>query len=95
VVSAQQGLASSLGTYLGLLSTLWSSVVGVADFLQTDDLFQLAKPLGVPQIPELESLSTWPCGHAGAGSCSDGAACGDKPGVLPPSVPAAVHKIQE
>ena len=31
-------------SYLGVLGSLWTSVVGVADFLQTDDLFQLAEP---------------------------------------------------
>jgi cobalt-zinc-cadmium efflux system outer membrane protein len=65
VVSAQQSLASSVSTYLTTLGSLWSSVVGVADFLQTDDLFQLSKPLGVPPIPALAPLPQWPCGHPG------------------------------
>jgi cobalt-zinc-cadmium efflux system outer membrane protein len=64
VVSAQQTLATNITTYLGLLGTLWSSTIAVADFLQTDDLFQLAKPLGVAQVPQLEPLPPWPCGHS-------------------------------
>jgi cobalt-zinc-cadmium efflux system outer membrane protein len=63
VVSAQQTLATNITTYLGLLGTLWSSAIGVADFLQTDDLFQLAKPLGMERVPQLEALPPWPCGH--------------------------------
>jgi cobalt-zinc-cadmium efflux system outer membrane protein len=64
VVSAQQTLATNITTYLSLLSTLWSSTVAVADFLQTDDLFQLAKPLGMTPVPHLEPLPPWPCGHS-------------------------------
>ena len=41
---AQQTLAASVTAYLGVLGNLWSSVVSVADLLQTDDLFQLAEP---------------------------------------------------
>jgi cobalt-zinc-cadmium efflux system outer membrane protein len=36
LVQAQQTLASDVSTYLGLLGQLWSSVITVADFLQTD-----------------------------------------------------------
>ena len=62
---AQQTLATSVGTYLGILGSLWSSVVSVADLLQTDDLFQLAEPRDLPRIPDLENLPTWPCCHPG------------------------------
>ena len=33
-----------------------------ADYLQTDDLFQLGKPLELPKLPELD-LHDWPCPH--------------------------------
>jgi cobalt-zinc-cadmium efflux system outer membrane protein len=64
VVTAQQTLVTTIGTYLTLLGNLWSSVVGVADYLQTDDLFQLAKPLGMQPVPQLEPVPPWPCGHS-------------------------------
>jgi cobalt-zinc-cadmium efflux system outer membrane protein len=62
-VTAQQALTASVTTYLGLLGSLWSSVVSVADPLQTDDLFQLADPQALPPIPDLEHLLPLPCGH--------------------------------
>jgi len=62
---AQQTLATSVSTYLGILGSLWTSVVSVADLLQTDDLFQLAEPRDLPRIPDLENLPTWPCCHPG------------------------------
>ena len=62
---AQQTLATGVTTYLGILGTLWSSVVSVADLLQTDDLFQLAEPRDLPGIPDLEHLPPWPCCHPG------------------------------
>jgi outer membrane protein, heavy metal efflux system len=62
---AQQTLATSVSTYLGILGSLWSSVVSVADLLQTDDIFQLAEPRDLPRIPDLEHLPTWPCCHPG------------------------------
>jgi hypothetical protein len=37
--------------------------VNVADFLQTDDLYQLATPLELPQLPEFDELHAWPCPH--------------------------------
>jgi cobalt-zinc-cadmium efflux system outer membrane protein len=79
VVTAQQALTTSVTTYLGILGSLWSSVVSVADLLQTDDLFQLAQPEALPPIPDLEHLLPLPCGHecpahagaaaAGCGTC--------------------------
>jgi cobalt-zinc-cadmium efflux system outer membrane protein len=94
VVSAQQALAGNISTYLGLLSSLWSSVVSVADFLQTDDLFQLAKPLGVPRLPALEPLPPWPCGHSGSTMPPDGALGCCAPGGLPPQSPG-IRTIQK
>jgi len=63
LVQAQQTLATSVTTYLGLLGTLWSSVVSVADMLQTDDLFQTATPMPLPTLPDLDSLLPLPCCH--------------------------------
>jgi outer membrane protein, heavy metal efflux system len=62
---AQQTLATSVTTYLGVLGTLWTSAVSVADLLQTDDLFQLAEPRNVPGLPDLEHLPPLPCCHPG------------------------------
>jgi cobalt-zinc-cadmium efflux system outer membrane protein len=67
---AQQALAGSVTTYLGVLGSLWTSVVSVADLLQTDDLFQLAEPRDVPGLPDLEHLTPWPCCHPGVALAS-------------------------
>jgi cobalt-zinc-cadmium efflux system outer membrane protein len=63
LVQAQQTLTADVTAYLGILGSLWTSVVSVADFLQTDDLFQLSKPMELPRLPDLESLQAWPCPH--------------------------------
>jgi cobalt-zinc-cadmium efflux system outer membrane protein len=63
LVQAQQVLVANVTTYLAILGTLWNSVVGVADYLQTDDLYQLGKPLELPQLPDLDLLHAWPCAH--------------------------------
>ncbi len=63
LVQAQQILVAEVTAYLGILGSLWTSVVGVADFLQTDDLYQLGKPLALPELPDLETLHAWPCPH--------------------------------
>ncbi|HEV3436045.1 MAG TPA: TolC family protein [Gemmata sp.] len=95
LVAAQQALASSVTTYLGLLGTLWSSVVSVADMLQTDDLFQNAELRGLPALPDLESLPPLPCchpfGQTGAGCAtpapSNPPTSGPTNPMLPPSKP--------
>jgi outer membrane protein, heavy metal efflux system len=96
LVAAQQALASSVTTYLGLLGTLWSSVVSVADMLQTDDLFQNAELRGLPALPDLESLPPLPCchpfGQTGAGCATPVPSNPPTPGPinpasLPPSNP--------
>jgi cobalt-zinc-cadmium efflux system outer membrane protein len=73
LLGAQQTLSADVTAYLGILGSLWSSVVSVADLLQTDDLFQLAQPKGLPPLPDFEQLLQWPCCHKcpvnGAGSC--------------------------
>jgi cobalt-zinc-cadmium efflux system outer membrane protein len=60
---AQQNLSSNVIAYLGVLSSTWSSVVALADFLQTDDLFQMATPRELPELPDMRQLNSWPCGH--------------------------------
>lgn len=70
LVQAQQTLASDVSTYLGLLGSLWSSVVGVADFLQTDDLFQQASPKELPPLPDFSDLPVWPCPHPATAGCA-------------------------
>jgi cobalt-zinc-cadmium efflux system outer membrane protein len=68
LVQAQQTLVADVTSYLGILSSLWTSVVGVADFLQTDDLFQFGKRMELPRLPNIESylegLHDWPCPHS-------------------------------
>jgi cobalt-zinc-cadmium efflux system outer membrane protein len=63
IVTAQQALATSVSTYLGILGTLWSAAVSVVDLLQTEDLFQLAQPHALPELPDLEYPPHWPCPH--------------------------------
>jgi cobalt-zinc-cadmium efflux system outer membrane protein len=63
LVQAQQTLVADVTAYLGILNSLWTSVVSVADFLQTDDLFQLAKPVELPSNPIIDALHEWPCPH--------------------------------
>jgi cobalt-zinc-cadmium efflux system outer membrane protein len=73
LVTAQQALTENVTNYLDVLDSLWSSVVSVADFLQTDDLFQLATPRVVPTLPDLSGLpALWACGHGTlAAACAD------------------------
>jgi cobalt-zinc-cadmium efflux system outer membrane protein len=63
LVVAQQTLSANVTAYLAVLQNLWMSVVGVADFLQTDDLFQVARPRFLPELVDLSQLPQWPCGH--------------------------------
>src|SRR5262249_29933864 len=48
LVAAQTALGASVSAYLTTLGSLWSAVVSLADFLQTDDLFQLGTPEHLP-----------------------------------------------
>jgi cobalt-zinc-cadmium efflux system outer membrane protein len=73
--TAQQNLATGVTNYLTLLGTLWSSTVGVADLLQTDDLFQLAQPRELPPLPDLEHLPALPCRHPCASPAEGPAPC--------------------
>jgi cobalt-zinc-cadmium efflux system outer membrane protein len=63
LVQAQQVLVADVNSYLGVLGTLWTSVVSVADFLQTDDLYQLGGSLELPQLPDFDALHPLPCPH--------------------------------
>jgi cobalt-zinc-cadmium efflux system outer membrane protein len=93
LVTAQQTLTANVTAYITVLGSLWTSVVGVADFLQTDDLYQLAQPRELPELPDFSQLSLLTCGHpALAEACLGGAEVGGHgaatPGaVLPPSRP--------
>jgi cobalt-zinc-cadmium efflux system outer membrane protein len=67
IVTAQQTLISAITTYVTTLGQAWSSAVGVADLLQTNDLFQVGlEPIPiqcVAPLPDLEGLSILPCEH--------------------------------
>jgi cobalt-zinc-cadmium efflux system outer membrane protein len=63
LVTAQQSLTANVTAYLGVLGQFWTSVVNVADFLQTDDLYQVGKPRELPEVPDLGALHAWPCPH--------------------------------
>jgi cobalt-zinc-cadmium efflux system outer membrane protein len=65
LVTAQQALATGVTTYLANLGSLWTAVVAVADFLQTDDLFGLGQPRELPPLPDLSQLPPWACPHCG------------------------------
>ena len=79
VVSAQQTLAPNVTTYLQTLGQVWTSVTSVADLIQTDDLFEFARPEAVPPLPDLEPLAPLPCCHP----------CAAPLGAAPSHVPAA------
>jgi cobalt-zinc-cadmium efflux system outer membrane protein len=63
LVTAQQALATNVQNYLGILSSLWSAVVSVADLIQTPDLFQMATPHELPELPNLDQMPQWLCPH--------------------------------
>ncbi len=74
LVTAQQNLVVDVTAYLAILGQLWTSVINVADYLQTDDFYQLARPLELPPLPEFDAPPCWPCPHphpAGM-ACVDG-----------------------
>jgi cobalt-zinc-cadmium efflux system outer membrane protein len=81
LVQAQQTLAADVGNYLTILGQLWTSVVQVADFLQTDDLFQIAHPKELPELPDF-AAAPWACPHGQLGSMSRAPErCGAAPGA--------------
>jgi cobalt-zinc-cadmium efflux system outer membrane protein len=63
LVFAQQNLATNVTAYITLLGSLWTSVVNVADFLQTDNLFQTGERRELPSLPDLHRLQTAPLPH--------------------------------
>ena len=73
VVGAQQTLAADVTTYLQTLGQVWTAVTSVADLIQTDDLFEYARPQAVPALPDLEQLPALPCCHPGASPLGAGA----------------------
>ena len=73
VVSAQQTLYTDVIAYLATLGQLWSSVTSVADLIQTDDLFEFARPEAVPPLASLEPLPLLPCCHPCVAAPGDGA----------------------
>src|SRR5208337_2298492 len=95
LVAAQQILSTNVTSYIVVLGNMWTSVVSVADFLQTDDLYQLAQPRELPELPDFTKLSLLTCGHAAlAEACVNRAGAGGHgaapPGaVVPLSRPAA------
>jgi cobalt-zinc-cadmium efflux system outer membrane protein len=60
LVFAQQNLATNVTAYIGILGSLWSSVVSVADFLQTDNLFQTGSRRELPELPDFRQLQFSP-----------------------------------
>jgi cobalt-zinc-cadmium efflux system outer membrane protein len=88
LVAAQQALATSVTSYLTILGQLWTSVVNVADLLQTDDLFQLGTPRKLPELPDLDHLSGWECPHGAPPSGPAGACPPGPPAALGQPVPA-------
>jgi len=96
VVSAQQTLAADVTTYLQTLGQVWTSVTSVADLIQTDDLFEFARPQAVPALPDLEHLVPLPCCHPDASPLGAGAAAPIVPsGVIPaPESLPAIDPVQ-
>ncbi len=88
VVSAQQTLAADVTTYLTTLGQLWTSVTAVADLIQTDDLFEFARPQAVPPLPDLSQLGPLPCCHPGAAMLPAIAPMGSNPIGPSPAQPA-------
>jgi outer membrane protein, heavy metal efflux system len=83
LVQAQQTLASNVSSYLTILGQIWTSAVAVADFLQTDDLFQLAKPEAVPALQDMTELAPLPCCHPNLAGPATGS-CQLPDATLPP-----------
>lgn len=96
LVTAQLGLAANVQGYLTILGSLWSSVVSVADLIQTPDLFQLAQPHELPPLPAFDQMPQWLCPHhrmAVAPSGGPPAACAPAakpaPAAVTPTLPTA------
>jgi cobalt-zinc-cadmium efflux system outer membrane protein len=83
LVTAQAALATNVQTYLGILGSLWTAVVSVADLMQTPDLFQLATPRELPELPDLDKLPRWLCPHGRIAAAPADGACNDCPPAVP------------
>ena len=70
LVAAQSQLVTTVTGYLTTLGATWSSVVALADILQTDDLFQLGKPMMLPPVPKMDLLPFVVPGQAPPGRSS-------------------------
>jgi cobalt-zinc-cadmium efflux system outer membrane protein len=100
LVFAQQNLTTNVTAYLGILGSLWSSVVNVADFLQTDDLYQLKQRRELPELPDLTQLPQWVCDHAtSTASCvnrvEESRPSSADPADRPPAPPVQSHFGEE
>src|SRR5205807_2492689 len=60
VVTAQQTLATCITTYVTALGLQWTAVVDVANLLQTDNLFQVARTEHMAPVPDLDGLLPCP-----------------------------------
>jgi cobalt-zinc-cadmium efflux system outer membrane protein len=94
LVTAQQALTLNVQNYLGILGSLWSAVVSVADLIQTPDLFQLSTPRELPPLPALDQMPQWLCPHHRAGAVAAAATAASTcspaaPTVKPLLVPAS------
>jgi hypothetical protein len=63
LVQSEQSLVAVVGMYLTILGAEWQAVVDVTNFLQTDDLFQLADGTHPCNTTNLEELLQLPCCH--------------------------------
>lgn len=93
LVTAQQALTLNVQNYLSILGSLWSAVVGVADLIQTPDLFQLAQLHELPPLPPLDQIPHWLCPHHRAAALPPAATTGSgctpvAPVVKPVPIPA-------
>jgi cobalt-zinc-cadmium efflux system outer membrane protein len=61
-LNVQQNLVAAYTTYLATLMTAWTSVTGVADLMQINDLYQFGQEPATA-LPCLEQLQTVPCCH--------------------------------
>lgn len=105
VTAAQLSLAGTISTYLATEGALWSAVVGVADLLQTDDMFQLGPEADttfcLPSLPDLEHLAPLPCCHpcsplpdpALKGASGDWPGAGSAPAAEPSPSPARSETV--
>ena len=63
LVSAEQNLVSVVATYSTYLAAQWLAVADVANFLQTNDIFQVAEKLEPPSEVDLRKLLELPDCH--------------------------------